>query len=205
MKSLQAVEKLATWRRACGFDQLAEGDDSWIHGTRPLTPGEFTTSLRSDLKALKDAISMPSVKDGFSQRKKSLIQGAEQGTVSFLDEHFARLKRFVEKRDRDAAHVTVAPVGTAQYRSPHSPTPEMLFDTRVHMEKKDEHSEKKTEGMMDPERDQLKPLSPSTGLETSGQKCPSNGKTGRTTANGCLLVGVGSNLGRNIFLPLKSL
>ena len=148
---------------------------------------------------------MPSVKDGFSQRKKSLIQGTEQGTVSFSDEQFARLKRFVEKRDRDAAHVTVAPVGTAQYRSPHSPTPVMLFDTRVHMEKKDEHSEQKTEGMMNPERDQLKPLSLSTGLETPGQQCPSNGKTGRTTANGCLLVGVGSNLGRNTFLPLKSL
>ena len=199
MKSLQAVEKLATWRRACGFDQLAEGDDSWIHGTLPPAPGEFTASLWSDVKALKDVISMPSIKDRSSQREKSFIQGIERGTVSFSDVQFARLKRFVGKRDRDAAHVTVAPVSTAQYRSPHSPPPEMLFDTRVHMEKKSEDSEKKNESMMDPKRDQLKPLSLSTGLETPGQQCPSNGKTGRTTADGCLLVGVGSNLGGNIF------
>ena len=50
LKHLQAVEKLATWRRACGFDRLTEGDDSWIHSTRPPTPEEFTASLWSDLK-----------------------------------------------------------------------------------------------------------------------------------------------------------
>ena len=59
MRHLQAVEKLATWRRACGFDRLAEGDDSWIRGTRPLTPEEFTASLWSDRKELEDAVSMP--------------------------------------------------------------------------------------------------------------------------------------------------
>ena len=52
MKHLQAVEKLATWRRACGFDPLAEGDDSCVHGTRPPTPEEFTADLWSDLKEL---------------------------------------------------------------------------------------------------------------------------------------------------------
>ena len=56
---------------------------------------------------------------------------------------------------------------------------------------------------MDPERDQLKPLSASTGLETPGQQCPPNGETGRTTADGCLLVGVGSNLGGNTFFPAE--
>ena len=72
MRHLQAVEKLATWRRACGLDRLAEGDDSLIHGTRPLTPEQFTASLWSDLKELEDAISMPT-RDGSRQRKKRFI------------------------------------------------------------------------------------------------------------------------------------
>ena len=114
------------------------------------------------------------------------------------DEKFARLKRFVEKRDRDTAHVTVASIDTAQYRSPRSPTPGPSFDecVRVEMEKKDE-------GTMDPERYQLEPPSASTGFETPEQQCPPNGETGRTTTDGCLLVGVGSNLGGNIYAPAE--
>ena len=45
MKNLQAVEELATWRRTHGYDC----DDSWMHGTLPLSPQEFTASLWSDL------------------------------------------------------------------------------------------------------------------------------------------------------------
>ena len=61
----------------------------------------------------------------------------------------------------------------------------------------------KDEGAMDPEPDQLEPPSASTGFETPGQQCPPNGETGRTTADGCLLVGVGSKLGGNTFFPAE--
>ena len=37
--------------------------------------------------------------------------------------------------------------------------------------------------------------SAATGLETPGQQCPPNGETGRTTADGYLLVGMGSQGG----------
>ena len=128
---------------------------------------------------------------------RNLINSAiEQGKVSA--EEFAMIKLIVERRGRDAAHAIVAPVDTAQYRSPRSPTPETSFDACVCVD-----MEKKDEGTMDPERDQLKPPSASTGLETPGQQCPPNGKTGRTTADGCLLVGVGSNLGGNTFFPAE--
>ena len=35
-KDLLALEKLATWRRINGFDQVADGEDSWFHGPRSL-------------------------------------------------------------------------------------------------------------------------------------------------------------------------
>ena len=54
MKNIQAVEELATWRKTHGCDR----DDSWMHGTLPLSPQEFTASLWSDLQELKDAIFM---------------------------------------------------------------------------------------------------------------------------------------------------
>ena len=71
----------------------------------------------ADLNALFNAISMPG-KDGLRQRLKSFINEIEQGTVSFTDEEFAMLKRIVERRGRDAAHVTVASIDTAQPYSP---------------------------------------------------------------------------------------
>ena len=62
---------------------------------------------------------------------------------------------------------------------------------------------------MDPERsqleqssastDQLESPSAGTGFETPGQQCLPNWETGRTTAAGCLPVGVGSNFGGNTF------
>ena len=61
------------------------------------------------------------------------------------DTEFAILKRLVENQDRDTAHATVAPVDTAQYRSPRSLTPGIPSDVCVHMEKKEA-------GMMDPEQ-----------------------------------------------------
>ena len=53
-KHFQAMKKLATWRSTYGYDR----DDSWMHGTRPLAPEEFTASLWEDMNALKEAISM---------------------------------------------------------------------------------------------------------------------------------------------------
>ena len=56
-----AFEKLTTWRRMNGFDRIMNGEENWFHGHRspPLTPEQYTASLRSDLQELKNAISMP--------------------------------------------------------------------------------------------------------------------------------------------------
>ena len=83
-------------------------------------------------------------KDG--SRQKSFINEIGQGTESFTDQKFAMLKRYVERRGRDAAHVTVAPIDTAQYCSPRSPSPETSFSARAYREESEE-------GKMDPERD----------------------------------------------------
>ena len=99
----------------------------------------------------------------------------------------------MERGDRDAVDVTVAPIDTAQPFSPRSRRPEISFDARVYMEKNDE-------GRTDPERDQLESPSAGTGVETPGQQCHPNWETGRTTASGCLPVDVGSNFGGYNFL-----
>ena len=101
------------------------------------------------------------------QKVKSFINELDRGTVSFTDEEFARPKRIVERRGRDAAHVTVAPVVSAQYCSTRSRSPEISFDIRVCMEKNNE-------GKMDPERDQLDSPLAGTGFETPGQQCLPN-------------------------------
>ena len=95
----------------------------------------------------------------------------------------------MERRGHDAALVTVTPVDTVQYCSPRLPSSEPSFKACVCAD-----MEKKDEGTMNPERDQLEPLSASAGFETSGQQCHSNWEIGRTTATGCLTVGVGSNV-----------
>ena len=58
------------------------------------------------------------------------------------------------------------------------------------------------EGRVDPERGELESSSAGTGLETPGQQCPPNEgiwETGRTTADGILTAGVGSNQGGKHF------
>ena len=102
----------------------------------------------------------------------------------------------MERRGHDAAQVTVAPVDTAQYRSPRSPRSETSSDVRVCMENNEE-------GIVDPERDQLEPPLASRGFETPGQQCHPIWETGRTTADGCLAAGVGSNLGGNTSSPTE--
>ena len=75
-------------------------------------------------------------RDGVSQRAKSFIKVIVQGrlnstdaigqsTANLTDAEFAMLKRLVKKQDRDVTHATVAPVDTAQYRSPRSLTPKI--------------------------------------------------------------------------------
>ena len=139
----------------CGFTVL------------PPTPEQITASMWSKLNALKDATSM-SGKDGSRQKVKSFINELDRGTVSFTDVEFAVLKHMVEeRRGRNAAHVTVASIDSAQCCSTRSRSPEISFDARVCMEKNDE-------GRMDPERDLLESPSAGTYFETPGQQCHPN-------------------------------
>ena len=110
------------------------------------------------------------------------------------------LKRLVEKRSREAAQaqVTLTPVDTVQHCSPCPLNPEMPADVCMRLES--------NEGKMGPELKELEPPSAGTGLETPGQQCPPNEgtwETGRTTANGFLTAGVGSNQG-GTFLPPRN-
>ena len=73
MKNLQAVEELATWKRPYGYDRVAADDNQWASRPLPLTPEQFSQSLRSELNALRNAISMPEG-DKFSPRAKSFIK-----------------------------------------------------------------------------------------------------------------------------------
>ena len=123
-----------------------------------------------------------------------------QKTVDFVDglkgklpdEELAVIKRYVEKRSREAAQaqVTVKSVDTVQYRSPSPQTPEPSPDVCVKMEN--------NEGKMDPELKVLEPSSAGTGLETPGQQCHPTWETERTPADGFLTASVGTNQGGNI-------
>ena len=95
MKNLQAVEKLAIWRGTHGYDR----DDSWMHGTRPLAPEEFTASLWEEVNALKEAISMSGRVRPW-QKTKEALDGLEG---DLPDEELAAIKRHVERRSREAA------------------------------------------------------------------------------------------------------
>ena len=194
MRDLLTFEKLATWRRMNGFDRVADGEDNWFHGPRsfPSSPEEYTADLWCKVNELKDTISMP------RQKVSNLINEIEQGKVS--DEEFSILKRLVEKRSREAAQaqVTVTPVDTVQHCSPCPLNPEMPPDVCFKLEN--------NEGRMDPERGELESPSAGTGLETPGQQCPPNEgtwETGRTTADGFLTAGVGSNQRGSIYSPTE--
>ena len=84
------------------------------------------------------------------------------------DEELAVIKRYVEKRSREAAQaqVIVTPVDTVQHCSPCTLNPEMPPDICVKLEN--------NEGRMDPERGELESPSAGTGVETPGQQCPPN-------------------------------
>ena len=190
IKDLLTFEKLATWRIMNGFDRVADGEDNWPHGScfLPPTPKEYAADLRAELNTLKNAISM------LRQKVSNLINEIEQGKVS--DEEFAILIRLVEKRGREAAQVTVTPVDTVQHCSPCPLSPEIPPDVCLRLES--------NESKMDPELKDLEAPSAGTGLETPGLQYPPNEgtwETGRTTADGFLTAGVGSNQGGDISSP----
>ena len=85
-----------------------------MHGTRPLSPQEFTASLWSDLQELKDAISMSGRARPW--QKATELLGRLKGDLP--DEELAAIKRYVERRSRKAAQVTVTPVSTVQHCTP---------------------------------------------------------------------------------------
>ena len=94
--------------------------------------------------------------------------------------------------------MTVTPVNTVQHCSPSPQTPELSPDVCVKLES--------NEGRMDPEQGELESPSAGTGLETPGQQCPPNEgtwETGRTTAEGFLTAGMGSNQGGSIYSPTE--
>ena len=202
MRELLTYEKLATFRRMNGFDRVVDREDDWR--SLPPTPQEYNASLRYKLQKLKDAVSMP--------RKKvsNLINEIEEGKKKMaefrrdsLDEllanfEFARVKKYVEKRSREAAQVTVTPVDTVQHCSPCPLDPEPSSSVCVRLES--------NVGRMDSERGELESSSAGKGLETPGQQCPPNEgiwETGRTTADGFLTAGVGSNQEGSISSPTE--
>ena len=144
LRDLLAFEKLTTWRRMNGFDRVVDGEENWFHGHRslPLTPEEYTASLRSDLQELKNAISMPAETRPW-QKTMDFVNALEQGKVS--DEEFVILKWLVEKRSREAAQtqVTVTLIDTVQYCSPSPQIPEPLPAVCFELEN--------NEGKIDPE------------------------------------------------------
>ena len=117
MRDLLAFEKLATWRRMNGFDRVVEGEENWFHGHRslPLTPEQYTASLTSELQKLKNAISMPAETETRPWQKTMGFNDGLKGKL--LDEELAVIKRYVEKRSREAAQtqVTVTPVNNVQH------------------------------------------------------------------------------------------
>ena len=129
------------------------------------------------------------------QKAKELLDRLEG---DLPDKELAAIKRYVERRSRKAAQVTVPPVSTAQHCIPRSLTPEISIYTRISMES--------NERKMDPEPTELEIPSAGTGLETPRQQCPPNEETcetGRTIADGYLLVGMGSNQGEDTSSPTE--
>ena len=127
-----------------------------------------------------------SVRARLWQKSREFIYG-RQGNLP--NEELAGIKRYVERRSREAALVTVTPVSTAQHCIPRLLNPETPSNVYVSMEEKDK-------GRMNPESTELEAPSAGTGIETPGRQRPPNeetSETGRTIADGYLLVGMGSN------------
>ena len=94
--------------------------------------------------------------------------------------------------------MTVTPVNTVQHCSPSPQTPEPSPDACFKLES--------NMGTMDSKLKEIEPSSAGTVLETPEQQCPPNEgtwETERTTADGFLTAGVGSNQGGNISSPTE--
>ena len=114
------------------------------------------------------------------------------------DEKLAAVKPYVEKPSREAAQaqVTVTPVDIVQHCSPCPLNPDKPPDVCFKLES--------NKGKMAPKLKELESSSAGTGLKAPGQQCtPNEGiwETGRTTADGFLTAGVGSNQGGDISSP----
>ena len=166
-----------------------------MHGTLPLSPQEFTANLWSDLQELKDTIPI-SGRARPRQKTRELFDGLKG---DLPDEKLAAIKRYVERRSRKAAQVTVTPVCTAQHCILHSLNPEIPSDVYVSVEEKEE-------GRMNPEPTELESPSAGTGLEIPGQQCPPNEgtcETVRIITDRVLLVGMGSNQVKDVSSPME--
>ena len=103
MSDLFAFKKLATWRRMNDFDRVVEGEENWFHGHRslPLTQEQYTARLKSELQKLKNAISMSAETETRPWQKTMDFVYGLKGKLP--DEELAVIKRYVEKRSREAA------------------------------------------------------------------------------------------------------
>ena len=197
VREFLAYQQLAAWRRMNGFDRGVEGEESCFNGRRllPPTPQEYYTGLWSKVNALKAAISI-TAEDTMTRPWQKTIDFVDGLKGKLPDEELAVIKRYVEKRSREAPQVqmTVTQVDTIQYCSPCSPDPKPSPDACVNLENNEER--------MDPEMlEELKSSSAGTGLKMPGQQGPPNEGTweqGRTTANGFLTAGVDSSQGQRI-------
>ena len=196
MRELLAFKKLATFRRRNGFDRDVDREYDWR--SLPPTPQDFCAGLL-ELQKLKDAISMPA-ENTVTRPWQKTKDFADELKEKLPDEELAMIKRYVDKRSREAtqAQVIVTPDDTVQHCSPYSLDPEPSSSVYVKLEN--------NECKMDPERGELKSSSAGTGLKSPGQQCPPNEGTwdqGRTTASGILTAGVGSSQGENISSPTE--
>ena len=177
------------------FGRVADGEDSWFHGPRSLspTPEEFAAELWCEVNALKYAILMPARTRPW-QKVIELVDGLKG---KLPGEELTVVKRYGEKRSREAAQVTVTPIDTVQYCNPRPLNPEISSDVHVKMGEK-------YEGKMDPELKELEPPSAGPGLETPGQQCPPNEgawEKGRTVTDDYFLVDMRSNQGGDVSSP----
>ena len=89
MRDLLAFEKPATWRRMNGFDKIAADNNQRASRPLPLTPGQFTRSLWSEVNTLKDAIAKDTVTRPW-QKTVDFVDGLK-GKIP--DEELAMIKR----------------------------------------------------------------------------------------------------------------
>ena len=175
-----------------GFNKIAADDNQWASRSLPPTPEQFAANLGSEVNALKDAISMPARTRPW-QKTMEFVDGLKR---KLPDEELAVIRRYVERRSREAARVTATLVSTVQHCIPQSLNPEMPPYICINLES--------NESKIDPKLKELESPSAGTGLETPGQQCTPNAGTwekGRTIADGDFLVGMGSNQGESSLHP----